>query len=82
VWIYKRRRREGRTAGAYLVSYGLARFFLEFLRGDLRPHLLGLSAAQCVGLGMVAAGLILLGAGVRFSIRPTATGGQTPCTQD
>src|SRR5205823_13989253 len=33
-WLLKRKRFEGQVIGAYLFLYGVARFFLEFLRDD------------------------------------------------
>ncbi len=33
MWMLKRRKFDGQVFGAYLVLYGVARFFLEFLRG-------------------------------------------------
>lgn len=51
----------GRTAGAYFVSYGLLRFFLERFRGDTVP--LGdwpLTAGQGISLALAAAGAALL----------------------
>ncbi len=34
VWLFFRRHRDGEVMGAWLFCYGVARFFLEFLRGD------------------------------------------------
>jgi phosphatidylglycerol:prolipoprotein diacylglycerol transferase len=46
-------RRAGEVAGAWLFLYGLGRFFLEFLRGDVTPVIGGmLTVAQ--GLALVA----------------------------
>lgn len=50
------RRRKAFTAAAYLAGYGVARFFVEFLRDDERPSLWGLSSAQIVSLALIAAG--------------------------
>lgn len=45
----------------YLASYGLFRFFIEFLRGDDRGHFAGLplSPSQCVCVLAVAASVFL-----------------------
>jgi prolipoprotein diacylglyceryltransferase len=52
----------GRALVFYVVAYGLARFGLEFLRGDGRPHLAGFSHAQWTSLVLVA--VVALGADV------------------
>ena len=44
------------TAGAYFIGYALIRFFLEYLRGDPRAAVLGLSISQAISLGMVLLG--------------------------
>lgn len=49
----------GRAAGLYLMTYPAFRFLLEFLRGDERLLVAGLSAAQWFSLGAVALGLAL-----------------------
>ncbi|PYX58400.1 MAG: prolipoprotein diacylglyceryl transferase, partial [Acidobacteria bacterium] len=33
-WLLKRKKFDGQVIGAYLFLYGVARFFLEFLRDD------------------------------------------------
>jgi phosphatidylglycerol:prolipoprotein diacylglycerol transferase len=45
----------GTALALYVAGYALLRFFLERLRGDSRPHLLGLSEAQWTALGALAA---------------------------
>ncbi len=47
--------------GLYLILYGIARFFLEFLRGDAVRGFLGpLSVSQWISFPVIAAGLYLL----------------------
>lgn len=60
VLLYRRQPRPGTTAGVYLLLYPVGRFLLEFLRGDARARWLGLSVAQVVSLGLLAAGTCLL----------------------
>ncbi|MEF9972189.1 MAG: prolipoprotein diacylglyceryl transferase [Oscillospiraceae bacterium] len=44
-----------------MLSYSVARFFLEFLRGDAyRGFLLGLSTSQIISIGVFVATAILL----------------------
>lgn len=53
--------RPGQRMSAYLIGYGILRFFLEFFRGDPARGLAGaLSSAQWISLGCLAAGCILL----------------------
>lgn len=61
-WLFGRRPRDGSVLAAYLVSYGVGRFVIEFFRGDPdRGFLLGglLSTSQGIAIGMV-----LVGAGI------------------
>jgi len=44
----------------YLLGYGLARFIIEFFRGDQVPFALGLTLPQLTSLALVAAGAFLL----------------------
>ncbi len=61
----KRLERRGPPAGtvllAYGLSYGLWRFFVEFLRGDNPPIVLGLTVFQWISMGvMLVSGILLL----------------------
>jgi phosphatidylglycerol:prolipoprotein diacylglycerol transferase len=53
--------RPGRILGAYLASYGVIRFLLEFIRGDQSVLWAGLTLAQLISLGVGPAGLVLWG---------------------
>jgi phosphatidylglycerol:prolipoprotein diacylglycerol transferase len=60
-WMLKRKRFDGQVFGAFLILYGTARFFLEFLRGDpgrgeIIPGVL--SGTQLIAI------LLVLGGGV------------------
>lgn len=63
VWLYRRRTRAGTTAAAYLILYPIGRFLMEFLRGDERLPFLGVTAAQAVSLGLLAAGVVWMAVG-------------------
>jgi len=52
--------RPGALGACYLLLDGLGRFLLEFLRGIPVKRLLGLSLYQCIALGLMAAGALLL----------------------
>ena len=63
-FFLKRLERRGPLAGTVLLvygfSYGLWRFFVEFLRGDNPPIALGLTVFQWIGLGVAAVSAALL----------------------
>jgi len=59
-WLYRRRPRAGTVLAAYLMAYGVARFVIEFFRGDPdRGFVLGgeLSTSQAIAAAMVVIGL-------------------------
>jgi len=75
MWLLKRRKFEGQVFGAFLFIYGVARFFLEFLRDDPgRGSVFGgtMSGTQLIALGLVAAG------GVIWWLRPGSKTVSTP----
>lgn len=52
-FFFTLKKREGALT-FYLVSYPVARFFIEFLRGDdIRGHLFGLSTSQWISLAIL-----------------------------
>jgi phosphatidylglycerol:prolipoprotein diacylglycerol transferase len=53
------RRKPGRILALYLLCYPVARFLLEYLRGDERTRVGGVDAAQLVSLALLAVGLTL-----------------------
>ncbi|HEY7095572.1 MAG TPA: prolipoprotein diacylglyceryl transferase [Terriglobales bacterium] len=58
-WMLKRRKFEGQVFGAYLILYGVARYFLEFLRGDPgRGSVFGgiMTGTQLISIGLVVSG--------------------------
>jgi phosphatidylglycerol---prolipoprotein diacylglyceryl transferase len=57
--IIKRKRFDGQVIGTYLLLYGVARFLLEFLRGDAgRGEVFSglMSGTQLIAIGLVIAG--------------------------
>jgi phosphatidylglycerol:prolipoprotein diacylglycerol transferase len=62
MWMLKRKKFDGQVFGAYLILYGVARFLIEFLRGDPgRGSVLGgaLSGTQVIALGLVILGGVI-----------------------
>lgn len=60
VWLYRRKKRDGIVAAAYLLAYPPTRFLLEFLRADERMRWAGVSVAQWLSLALFALGCVLL----------------------
>ncbi len=56
--IYLKYRRG--TFAAYLIGYGVIRFGLEYLRGDPRAAVLGLSIGQAISVALVVLGVVVL----------------------
>ena len=69
MWLLKRRKFDGQVFGAFMFIYGVARFFIEFLRGDSdRGFVFGgaLTVTQLIAIGLV------LGGGLIWWLRPGA----------
>src|SRR5580693_39346 len=69
MWLLKRRKFDGQVFGAFLFIYGVARFFLEFLRGD--PGRGSVFGGAMSGTQLIAIGLVL-GGGLIWWLRPGA----------
>lgn len=67
MWLFKRKRFDGQVFAAYLFLYGVARFFLEFLRGD--PGRGEVFGGLMTGTQLISIGLVLLG-GLVWWLRP------------
>jgi len=62
MWMLRRKKFDGQIFGAYLILYGVARFFLEFLRGDPgRGEVFGglMSGTQLIAIGLVVLGGVI-----------------------
>jgi phosphatidylglycerol---prolipoprotein diacylglyceryl transferase len=69
MWLLKRRKFDGQVFGAFMFIYGVARFFLEYLRDDPgRGSVFGgaMSGTQLIAIGLVIAG------GLIWWLRPGA----------
>lgn len=60
LWHYKRRKYVGDTGFAYMLVYGIGRFFIEMLRNDNRGAVGMLSTSQFISIFIVLAALLLL----------------------
>jgi phosphatidylglycerol---prolipoprotein diacylglyceryl transferase len=67
MWMLKRRKFDGQVFGAFLFIYGVARFFLEFLRDD--PGRGSVFGGAMSGTQLIAIGLVL-GGGIIWFLRP------------
>lgn len=78
-WMFSRKKFDGQIFGAYLFLYGIARFLIEFLRGDPGrggPYFGGL----LTGTQLIAIGLVLAG-GVIWYLRPAPKLTMAPATR-
>jgi phosphatidylglycerol---prolipoprotein diacylglyceryl transferase len=64
MWMLRRKKFDGQVFGAYLILYGVARFFLEFLRGD--PGRGEVFGGLMSGTQLIAVGLVVLGGVIWF----------------
>ena len=69
LWVLRRKKFDGQVFGAYLFLYGVARFFLEFLRGD--PGRGEVFGGLMTGTQLISIGLVILG-GLIWWLRPAA----------
>ena len=46
----KKERKDGEIVAVYLLSFGLIRYLVDFLRGDLLPTIFGLTLTQLLGI--------------------------------
>ena len=67
MWLLKRRKFDGQVFGAFLFIYGIARFFLEYLRDD--PGRGSVFGGAMSGTQLIAIGLVL-GGGLIWWLRP------------
>jgi phosphatidylglycerol:prolipoprotein diacylglycerol transferase len=69
MWLLRRRKFDGQVFGAFLFIYGIARFFLEYLRDD--PGRGSVFGGAMSGTQLIAIGLVL-GGGLIWWLRPGA----------
>jgi phosphatidylglycerol---prolipoprotein diacylglyceryl transferase len=62
MWLLKRRKFDGQVFASFLMLYGIARFFLEYLRDDPgRGTVFGgaMSGTQLIAIGLVVSGALI-----------------------
>lgn len=65
VLLLWKRKYAGTIGGVYLILYGVMRFLLEFMRGDHKDSILGLTPSQFIAAAVaIPAGFIVFGAAV------------------
>ena len=69
MWLLKRRKFDGQVFGAFMFIYGIARFFLEYLRDD--PGRGSVFGGAMTGTQLISIGLVLAG-GFIWWLRPTS----------
>ncbi|MFO8057030.1 MAG: prolipoprotein diacylglyceryl transferase [bacterium] len=75
-WLMRRKKRDGQVFWAMVLAYGVARFIIEFFRGDFRgavPYT-GLSTSQFLSVLAVIAAVVFLARSVLLQ-RSRASGG-------
>jgi len=77
-WMFRRKKFDGQIFGAYLFLYGIARFFIEFLRDD--PGRGSVFGGVLSGTQLIAIGLVLTG-GIIWYLRPTPKVVLVPATR-
>jgi phosphatidylglycerol:prolipoprotein diacylglycerol transferase len=68
MWIFKRKKFDGQVVAAYFILYGVARFFLEYLRDD--PGRGSVFGGIMTGTQLISIGLVITG-GFIWWLRPT-----------
>ncbi len=59
MWMFKRKKFDGQIFSSYLILYGIARYFLEFIRGD--PGRGSVFGGIMTGTQLISIGLVILG---------------------
>ena len=75
MWLFNRKKFDGQVFGAYLFLYGIARYFIEFLRGD--PGRGSVFGGVMSGTQLISIGLVLLG-GLIWWLRPSMKASPVP----
>jgi len=77
-WLLHRKKFDGQVFGTYLFLYGIARYFIEFLRGD--PGRGSVFGGIMSGTQLIAIGLVIMG-GAIWWLRPGMKSAPVPVTR-
>ena len=58
--LLRKRKYAGTVGGVYLVLYGVTRFLLEFMRGDHKDFILGLTPSQFIAVALAIPGGVII----------------------
>jgi len=58
--LLRKRKYAGTVGGVYLILYGVMRFLLEFMRGDHKDSILGLTPSQFIAVALAIPGGIIV----------------------
>lgn len=78
LWAFRRRRHDGQVSALYFTTYPVARFLLEFLRGDERLRWQELNVAQEISIALFAIGCGLWAWSLRRGAPPAQRQTATP----
>jgi phosphatidylglycerol:prolipoprotein diacylglycerol transferase len=78
MWLLSRKRFDGQVFAAYLFLYGIARYFIEFLRGD--PGRGSVFGGIMSGTQLISIGLVIMG-GLIWWLRPSLKTSPVPATR-
>ena len=59
MWMFKRKKFDGQVFAAYLILYGIDRYFIEFIRDD--PAAASVFGGIMTGTQLISIGLVILG---------------------
>lgn len=59
LWYLKKKNKDGKVAGLYLILYSIGRFLIEFLRNDPRGNVGILSTSQFIAIFSLVLGIII-----------------------
>jgi phosphatidylglycerol:prolipoprotein diacylglycerol transferase len=73
-WLFKHKKNDGQVIGAYMFLYGIARFFLEFLRDD--PERGSVFGGAMTGTQLISVLLVLAGGALWLRRKKVPTAAQ------
>lgn len=81
-WLHRRKKFNGQILITYMILYPLARFTIEFFRGDPRGDFLGLTAATGFSVSQIISLLVAVGAMIFLFVRLKKANSAAPPVSD